>query len=220
MEFPATIANMREAANLFERRRHGVCELQMTGAKQSQCGRVIEVPKAIETHGIQTLQGDSLAVVEVQRHIDGLDQFQIRQSRNERLRLLEPAVKIAQHPLDRPQGRPRRRRRVEQQLSFVLAESRMVTVDRNVPIGQEEAFTLQRERLEAAALLDRTQQILAGFESEDCTGVEGARRRLLAEENGATSRRGGKFRNDDLHEVRRGFLGRAQAQTCMALRIQ
>ena len=192
----------------------------MTGAKQSQGGRVIEVPKAIQTHGIQTLQGESLAAVEVQRNIDGLDQFQFRERRNERLRLLEPAVKIAQHPLDRTQGSSRRRRRVEQQLSFVLAESRMVTVDRNVPIGQEEAFTLQRERLEAAALLDRAQQILAGFESEDCTGVEGARRRLLAEENGAASRRGSKFRNDDLHEVRRGFLCRAQAQTCMALRIQ
>jgi hypothetical protein len=96
----------------------------------------------------------------------------------------------------------------------------MVTVDRNVPIGQEEAFTLQRERLEAAALLDRTQQILAGFESEDRTGVERARRRLLAEENGAASRGGGKFRNDDLHKVRCSFLGRAQAQTCMHLRIQ
>src|SRR6187399_1853403 len=94
---------MREAANLFERRRHGVCELQMTGAKQSQDCRVIEVPKAIETHGIQTLQCESLAVVEVQRYIDGLDQCQIRERRNERLRLLEPTVKIAQYPLDRTQ---------------------------------------------------------------------------------------------------------------------
>jgi len=85
----------------------------MTGAKQSQGGRVIEFPQAIETHGIQTLQCESLAVVEMQRNIDGLDQLQIRERRNERLRLLEPAVKIAQHPLDRTQGSPRRRRRVE-----------------------------------------------------------------------------------------------------------
>jgi hypothetical protein len=32
----------------------------MTGAKQTQGGRVVEFPKAIETHGIQTLQCESL----------------------------------------------------------------------------------------------------------------------------------------------------------------
>jgi hypothetical protein len=38
----------------------------MTGAKQSQGGRVIEFPKAIETHGVQALQCEPLAVVEAQ----------------------------------------------------------------------------------------------------------------------------------------------------------
>src|SRR3954463_2116536 len=115
----------------------------MAGAKQADGSGIIELAQAIETHGIQALQREPFPVVEAQRHIDGLDQFQIRERRDERLRLLEAGVKFTENALNRTQGVPRLSRLIEQELAFVLAESRVVAIDRNMPVGQEEAFTLQ-----------------------------------------------------------------------------
>ena len=75
----------------------------MTRAEQAQDGRVIDVAQLVEAHGVQALQRQPLAVLEVQRNVDGLDELQIDQCRDECLRLLEPGVDLAQRALNRAQ---------------------------------------------------------------------------------------------------------------------
>ena len=52
----------------------------MSGAKQPQRGRVVEIAQPVQAHGVQTLQRQAFAVVEGQRNVDGLDELQIGQA--------------------------------------------------------------------------------------------------------------------------------------------
>ena len=54
-------------------------------------------------------------------------------------------------------------RLIEQRLAVAFAESAVVAIDRNVPFRNEEAFALQHQRVEAAAVFGGAEKISPGL---------------------------------------------------------
>ena len=137
----------REPAQVPQRCRHRIRELQMTGAEQSQRRGVVEVAQAIQAHGVEALQGQSLAVGEVSETSMGSMSLSSTIARDESLGQFHARVELAEHALHCAQRRGRRAGVVEQRLALRFAEARVVAIDRDLLSRDEEAIPLQHQRV-------------------------------------------------------------------------
>ena len=104
----------------------------MPASEEPQRIRVIELVKLIASDSVQTLQLQRVAIIEAQRNVDWLDQFETKKRTYESLRLRQSGVQPSERGLNPPKSLAWLFGLVEKRLAVRGREPGMLGIDRNV----------------------------------------------------------------------------------------